>query len=569
MDVHRDKPASMLLLLPLWLVLFAMLVGWGLLLVWALRRASGGAIRGALSVFQTMWLGYAGLITFLLGCSVVLPITRLVIVLAMIPACAGFAVERETVARRLHAARLRPRVIAVIAVVTLVAWLAVAYAACDHVTWYDTNLYHLQVVKWNATYSAVPGLANLHLRFGYNNSVHLFGALVDAFWQGVGVHAMNSFLIAATLAHWATEIFCARTPRGRLRQTYCMLTLPFLLAKLWTEEIASFSTDLPLALLCLVLLLELLSLPRTSRERLVLPLALILSLGAVATTTKLGGLALFGVAGIAALVLGRGLGRRAWLVLLGFPALLLVVWMIHGAIISGWLVFPVFGKLPLSWAVPSDQAAGHLRWIESWARQPQQAREAVLDHGFLHWFVPWFDGFRQSREMLLLSASAALLAFRVASGRGASAVRRAGEWSAVAACALGIVQWFVGAPDLRFCGFLFWALPALLFAPMIAGAMRDATVRSLVTALALAFCAWSGGFTPRLDAGPPRLLHRPPAPQRYPVGWRQTGPGTLISHPLKGDQCGDEDLLCAPDPGTQTLRDPSSLGAGFTWGPGS
>ena len=43
--------------------------------------------------------------------------------------------------------------------------------------WYDTLLYHAQVVKWNFTYPAVPGLAILHERFGYNSSFHLFAAM--------------------------------------------------------------------------------------------------------------------------------------------------------------------------------------------------------------------------------------------------------------------------------------------------------------------------------------------------------------------------------------------------------
>src|SRR6266853_379052 len=117
----------MVLLLPLWLVLFAMLVGWGLLLGWLLQRAS---IRGALTTFQTMWLGYAGVISFVTWLSLVLPIARLARVLVLVTACAA------------------------------------AYACCDRVTAYDTPLYHLQIVKWDARYSAVPGLANLHLRFG-------------------------------------------------------------------------------------------------------------------------------------------------------------------------------------------------------------------------------------------------------------------------------------------------------------------------------------------------------------------------------------------------------------------
>jgi hypothetical protein len=566
----------MLLLLLLWLALFAVLLGWGLLAQSAIRGASRGAIHGALTTFQTMWLGYAALLLFLLVYSLVLPITRLSIPLVTMPAIAGLYLQRRVVMRRSLALRMNARTSTVIGVVIFVAALLVSYAACDRVTWYDTDLYHLQVVKWNATYPAVPGLANLHMRFGDDSSVHVFAAFVDAFWEGEAVHAMNGFFLAAVLAQWASEVFTARTPRGRLRQTYCLLTLPFLLQKLWTIEVASLSTDLPLAIYGLVLVLELLSLPRARRERLLLSLLLILALATVAVTTKLGGLAFLAVASVAVLgLIWRGIRARTSLVLLGAPALVLVVWLVRNAIVSGWLLFPVFGRLPLPWSVPQNIAENHLRWIQSWARLPQQMPDDVLGHGFFHWFRPWFELFRQTHEMILLGFAAALLAFRAAQRPLRSAASRAGQWAAFAACAFGVLQWFVGAPELRFGAYLMWMLPVVLFAPMVAGAMREQTGRAFVIALALIGCAWSGGLSPRVNAVVPKLVGRPPAPTKANVVWAETGPGTRVLTPKApepktdqppqppDDRCGDAALPCTPYPGTQTLRDTHDLGAGF------
>jgi len=558
----------MLLLVAEWVALFGLLVGWGLFVLSLLARIRRG-LSGNLGIFPTLWLGYAGLLGFSLVLSLVMPIARPALVLAWLPALAGFAVQRRAVVHRLRELRARPRTTIVVGVVGLVAWLAVAYAACDRVTGYDTLLYHLQVVKWNATYAAVPGLANLHLRLGYDNSVHVFGALVDAFWQGEGVHATNGFLMAAVLSHWFAEILMARTPRGRLRQAFCLLTLPFLLAKLWYVEVASYSSDLPLAIFSLVLLLELISLPRVARDRLVVPVAYVLALAAVAATTKLGGMGLLVATAICAAVLARVLGKRDVIAVVALPAVIVVGWLVRNAIVSGWLIFPVFGKLPLPWAVSRAAAAEHLGWIESWARLPQQEPQQVLGHGFLHWFVPWFDGFRQSHEMILLAAAAALLAWRIADGFAVSAARRAGEWAAIGGCLLALAQWFVGAPDLRFGGFLFWALPAALLAPAIANAMRDATIRAFALAISLVACAWQGGLTPRIDDVVPPLWKRPVSPAKRHYVWEQTGPQTLVMSPLGTDQCNDAPLPCTPYPSTQTLRDPSSLGAGFYLAPGS
>lgn len=48
-----------------WLIVTAVLLGWGLAMIWVLRRLGGRAFGGALSGFQTLWLGLAGLLAYL------------------------------------------------------------------------------------------------------------------------------------------------------------------------------------------------------------------------------------------------------------------------------------------------------------------------------------------------------------------------------------------------------------------------------------------------------------------------------------------------------------------------
>jgi hypothetical protein len=537
-----------------WLVMFTILVGWGLAIIWLLRR-----FGGTLSVFQTMWLGYAGLLCFLQVASLVVAVNDLVLGISLVPAAAGYALNRHAVVRRLRVLRARPRVTATVAVVILLAVIVVDYVACDLVRWYDTGLYHLQAVKWNAHYGTVRGLANLHTRLGYNNSLYVFAAWVDAFWEGMAAHVTDSFILAAALAQWFVEIFTSRTPRGRVRQVYCLATLPFLLTKLWTLEPSSLSTDLAVGVFAALLVLELLSLPLAANA---LTLAFIVALGATAVTTKLGGLALFAVCGALVLWLTRHGTWRERLSLFTLPLLLVIGWLVRGVIQSGWLLYPVFGRLPVRWAVPQDIADVDLGNIKSWSRVWGQGPEEVFGHGFWHWFSTWLDNFRMSHEFILLVIACALLAWRMASGPARSAVRRAGEWTAVAACVLGIAQWFLGAPDLRYGGFLFWLLPAALLAPMVATAMSDPTQRLKMVGLSLLLCVWGGGFAFRVNARVPKLWGRPPAPQTVEVQHTPLGPGILLRVPVSGDQCFDTALPCSPQ-GSWVLRTPSSLADGF------
>ena len=228
-----------------------------------LAAAADALDIGALGTFQTMWLGFAMLIAYLQLAAFVMPIGTAALVVSFVPALAGYALQRRVVARRLRLGDRR----AVLATGAAVACMLVVivYLASDYVSLYDTGLYHLQAVKWNASYSIVPGLANLEPRLGYNNSCFLFASYVDAFWEGIAVHATSGFLFAAVFAQSLVEIFSARSPAGRLRQVYCLLALPFWAAKLWGSETASLSSDLALAAVSFAAVLELLALPRVSR----------------------------------------------------------------------------------------------------------------------------------------------------------------------------------------------------------------------------------------------------------------------------------------------------------------
>lgn len=537
-----------MLVLPLvWLALFVIVLGWGLLVITALRRFGGTAFYGVLSAFQTMWLGYAALLAFCQLVSLLLPIAEPVLGLSLVPALAGFAFRRRDVARWILAWKQRPRVAAVAGFAIAATSLAVADAAANWVNWYDTGLYHISSVSWMTSYPAVPGLANLHLRHGYNNSIHVFAAYTDVFWEGASSHIANGFLLTTVLSNWIVEGLTARSPRGRVRQVFCLLTIPFLLAKVWTIEVPSLSSDLALALVCLVLVLELLSLPRRGP----LALVVVVSLAAVALTTKLGGLAPCAVVVVFALLEMRR--RTPWRVrglVFALPALVVLGWMLRGIVTSGWLMFPVFGKLPLAWAVRSRVAAAHLAEIQHWGRgQP-------VAPGFIAWFQPWFGSeLRGSHALALAFVSMTGLAWRIVTGP--IGVRASVFWAAFAASALGLVQWFWGAPAMRYGAFWFWIVAAAVFTPLLVRAMRDVTMRVFMLVLSCGLSYWSGGFA--IDLITPPLFGRPPDPTPAPTITEPDG----SMRPATGDQCWNGPLMCTPMAGKIRWREPNNPRAGF------
>ena len=60
--------------------------------------------------------------------------------------------------------------------------LLFAYGSSRGYMHYDTGLYHAQAIRWIEEYGVVPGLANLHSRFGYNSASFALSAFFSETW---------------------------------------------------------------------------------------------------------------------------------------------------------------------------------------------------------------------------------------------------------------------------------------------------------------------------------------------------------------------------------------------------
>ena len=75
----------------------------------------------------------------------------------------------------------------------------------------DTGLYHAQAIRWIEEYGVVPGLANLHSRFGYNSASFALSAFFSETWLiGRPMHCVAGFFallcackcVAGLMAFW-------------------------------------------------------------------------------------------------------------------------------------------------------------------------------------------------------------------------------------------------------------------------------------------------------------------------------------------------------------------------------
>lgn len=484
----------------------------------------------------------------------------------------------------------RHRVGLLTVVLGLIGALYVADRALKPATSYDSGLYHLPSLDWMFAFPAVPGLANLHGRLGFNGGSTAYTAFVgSAVPPEIVSHFANGLLVVAVgvevlLALWALRRR-GLPPSGHAPELVLLLATPALVLPVHeATEISSPSPDLPALVVSLAAALYVGRLAAADEHHpgdWVAATALLALLPVMRVQ-----LGVFTVIAAALLAVGVRTGRtaapsgRRLIVAVGaIPALPWGAWTAHGIVLSGYLLYPSsLTRLPVSWAVPVAVADRESAWIRSWARTPGQPPEQVLDSS--SWVGPWVRrtiADPQIRGMALLAVAGlvALVHLRARGRRQAGARSRPADprrrpLLVVGAASSGtLIAWFLLAPDPRFVLGPLWLAAA---APAAAATGLLWPHRRAVGIVAVgAFLTVGGGFSAR-----ELLVTHQLAPQGA-VGTGRWGlneaprvplvafdrDGTRFYRPAEGDQCWATSLPCTPYVSSFTLRTPGSVRDGF------
>ncbi len=81
----------------------------------------------------------------------------------------------------------------------------------------DTDSYHIQMVKWIQEYGSVPGIANLHLRFGFNSSWFVSIALFSYPVHGLNTYGTLNGLLSLWLCFYFLRNIFYRSRQFRIK----------------------------------------------------------------------------------------------------------------------------------------------------------------------------------------------------------------------------------------------------------------------------------------------------------------------------------------------------------------
>jgi hypothetical protein len=561
---------SMLEVFVSWVVVATTLIGIGSLLLSRLTK----------NFFSTdaFWMGLAVSVAVLEIWNLVFPVTFSITLFLFCVGIPGLVLNRSSLRNGLSAVSQGPRWLLVIG---LAFALLLALRSCGPFEYYDTGLYGAPAVRWIQAYPAVPGLGNLHGRFGFNSSVFLcIAALGQGPWKDLGFHLFTGFMLSAM---WATLLpACARVVRRVATSPadwfYTILALP---AFFWTtrSRIVGTQTDEPATVVCLIatgILFEHFCQedggdPRkTHTSRLVLATTLFSLAVAFKVSTVVFAMLAWCLAFREIWLLGRSARQRTkyFFTAIALSTLILLPWCTRGIILSGYPFYPatVFA-FPVAWKIPLSAARWYALGVRSWGRMPDTP---FRDTQGLHWLGDWLNHSLRNRPSFQVPLAISLAGLVVAlTARFRGRPHPAFPWlSLLFPSIVGIIFWFAASPDLRFSQFAIWTTAATLGAWGIVSldlylhrSKRNLALAALI--LSLIWCLISFGWKEPLLAL--RGVQQPPPLPKPALILRHTLSGLAVYVPADGEKCWDAPLPCTPyfDESLR-LRDASSLRWGFT-----
>jgi len=320
----------------------------------------------------------------------------------------------------------------------------------------DTLGYHAQTIQWIEKYKAVPGLVHLHVRFGYQGLWFVDCALFGLSFTGnEGITFLNS-----TVLFWFFIFIINRINYCFFRESkklFGLFWLALLVISMWSYTqvrltATSASPDFIAALFVLLIIYLLL-------EKNVMHLSashwlLAAFLSGVAVTIKLSVAPILLIAVISALLILIKRKIKLLFTLLLLSIITFSPFIARNIITSGYIIFPStsINISNADWKYNKELTANEKNYITAYAKKPGVVTKDEIDSVNKmspgEWLQDWWQNRSTADKMIfflmILSFFVAILFIKK--------IMRSGFISILVLITmlLGIIFWFINAPDPRF-----------------------------------------------------------------------------------------------------------------------
>jgi len=451
----------------IFIAFFIAMIGWGQLLIGRVNLA-----RMPSHLFLTAWCGFAIAIIFVEVLHFVSSITWKLSALFAILGWCNYV--RNWRGFNYSSFKLKLNATSVLIGIILLAWAYLAvYKIMFPSSHYDVDLYYTQTIKWFNEFPITWGLGNLHSRLGFNQSFFSFAALLNLYplW-GHGLAASNLFILFVTVG---TVGFLYRDYFSAMPMVALLVVLTCFS---WLFSPESPGPDATIAYLQLSIFLVLLALftldNKDSQNRTTQLCSLLVLLSTLSLVIKLSS-AIFVVfsllISIKKLIAWFRSDHKLAMRLISLCFVLLVAHFCRGYALTGYPLYPstFLGAADAPWSLPLDAAHNEIQWIYASARQGGKLPSEVL--GNWTWVASWLAALPLKVWVIATLCGTLTLLFILMICFTHQSIRTVHRRAFNAfylylPLVLGVLAWFLTAPNIRFLGLipeLILVLTAFLF----------------------------------------------------------------------------------------------------------
>jgi hypothetical protein len=359
---------------------------------------------------------------------------------------------------------------------------------------YDSAFYHFQNIRWNEEFAVVPGLANLDSRFGFNSSYFLLSAIFSfRFLLSEAIYPLQPLIVTAIGCRVLYELFISEYEIKRV-----IILLSYILLY-WVSIyfLGNTSTDILPNFIVFYIMVQAVLYPEFLKTNFLIGIILPVFL----LTCKL---SFFPVGLISVYLLYFLFKKKKYRVIVFVciaGLLILIPWLARNAIISGYLVYPLYriDLFSFDWKVPVEIAA--------------KEKDYIFDTGYYFFRIALRYPHESIRDPLFINILTdiiylfTLVSFIVASYPMLKKRKEANSRICFlyAVFFITIVVWAFGGPDIRF-------VPGILCAVIFTGGILlcrkkenrlrlPRSSKAMICIFILGIALWTGGCYYNFHAG--------------------------------------------------------------------
>lgn len=326
-----------------------------------------------------------------------------------------------------------------------VVWAIILLMSAGPIVMDDTESYHIQSIKWIQDYGSVPGLVNLHERFGFNtswfNSVAFFG-----FLPATTAYTVLNSVLSVWFCYWLISSFNHFTKEGNFQASFATIVILVASLVIWPlirGNAASANYDFITTVLVFILFSEIFLSKEFSPsiEWLIWPAYLF--------TVRITNFPLLLLSVIALIFFMRQKDIEKLLLLISYCLLLIVPYVTRNMIIAGYPFYPAtsFDLVNVDWKPDPQITERLLAYIKYYNRVSTTYLEIEQTKALgPNWIPSWFKYLFLFDKILVVSGLAGVV-FSVAKlfiQKNTTAILL------MTISAIWVICWFVISPDPRF-----------------------------------------------------------------------------------------------------------------------